>query len=352
MIDEETVQLATLVCSQTSLSDAYDLYRAYLPMLKGWRFVFSSENGVQTGLAVSRSFAAGAVVKSAYQSDSVFVLDELTVEDMARLGRAEYPIDFSISLDTEALSYIHPHLVHPTRSLPQDFQEVFAFLAKNEVNCDAWPYQLENLRNLRDSDNYDKVYKRLRAYQVLRFIDASHLEATGGVRSALAEEDLNKEAQEMLVSMLRRAEESSAGDGTLQLHCLLFCLLLKIILLKLAHPRETMAKKLFAMAEFMDQSLSIMMLPEGLLAQKYFLMGQNLRFFGKVQTKKPNLLRTVNGMAWDLVHRRNLDSTIGADLERGARYFFPAILTFDKGFAEVMDLYSLRACASHRSREA
>ena len=180
-------------------------------MLKGWRFAFSSENGAQTGLAVNRSFAAGAVVKSAFQSDSVLVLDELTVEDMARLGRAEYPIDFSISLDTEALSYIHPHLVHPTRRLPQDFQEV--------------------------------------------------------------------------------------------------------------------------------------LLPEGLLAQKYFLMGQNLRFFGKVQTKKPNLLRTVNGMAWDLVHRRNLDSTIGADLERGARYFFPAILMFDKGLAEVMDLYSLRACA-------
>jgi hypothetical protein len=30
---------------------------------------------------------------------------------------------------------------------------------------------------------------------------------------------------------------------------------------------------------------------------------------------------------------------------RGARYFFPALLTFDKKFIEIMDLYPLKACA-------
>jgi hypothetical protein len=84
---------------------------------------------------------------------------------------------------------------------------------------------------------------------------------------------------------------------------------------------------------------------ECLLAQKYFSVGQQLRFFKEVQSKKENLLSVRNAMARDLTHVRRVFFTATLDYGTGARYFFPAILTFDRGFAEIIDFYTLRSCA-------
>ncbi|KAF1007586.1 MAG: hypothetical protein GAK28_01541 [Luteibacter sp.] len=51
------------------------------------------------------------------------------------------------------------------------------------------------------------------------------------------------------------------------------------------------------------------------------------------------------GMAWDLYHVRQLEENMTFKPSPGARYFFPALLTFDKRFIEIIDLYPLRALA-------
>jgi hypothetical protein len=49
-------------------------------------------------------------------------------------------------------------------------------------------------------------------------------------------------------------------------------------------------------------------------------------------------------MAWDLYHFRQVTQMLSRDLTQEIHYYFPAMLTFDKGFAEILDVYSLRAC--------
>lgn len=50
-------------------------------------------------------------------------------------------------------------------------------------------------------------------------------------------------------------------------------------------------------------------------------------------------------MTWDLVHYRYLEQAITFNMGNGERYFFPGLLTCDKGFIEVMELTSLKAVA-------
>lgn len=50
-------------------------------------------------------------------------------------------------------------------------------------------------------------------------------------------------------------------------------------------------------------------------------------------------------MAWDLWHIRQLEESMTLTPDPRARYFFPSLLTFDKRFVEVMDLYPLRSLA-------
>jgi hypothetical protein len=98
-------------------------------------------------------------------------------------------------------------------------------------------------------------------------------------------------------------------------------------------------------AEFGDSVLATLGGRETALARAYFERGQNMSFFRKVQKNNADLLKTLRNMAWDLSHVRRMELTMTAQPTSSARYFFSALLTFDKGLIEVLDLYPLKALA-------
>jgi len=66
-----------------------------------------------------------------------------------RNGVATFSIDYSISLDTQAVSYLKSFIVGSTGgSLPKDIAEVLGFITRDDVYVDPIPYVLENLHNL------------------------------------------------------------------------------------------------------------------------------------------------------------------------------------------------------------
>jgi len=87
-----------------------------------------------------------------------------------------------------------------------------------------------------------------------------------------------------------------------------------------------------------------MFLSEVVLLMRYFANGQKLKFFAKIQSGRNDLLRTLSGMTWDLYHFRQVTHMLSKGPTQDAHYYFPAMLTFDKGFAEIIDIYSLCAC--------
>jgi hypothetical protein len=86
------------------------------------------------------------------------------------------------------------------------------------------------------------------------------------------------------------------------------------------------------------------------LARAYFERGQSMRFFSKFQKSRNDLFKTLRNMAWDLSHIRRMELCMAAGGRSDARYFFPALLTFDKGLIEVLDLYPLKALAFEAGR--
>jgi len=55
-------------------------------------------------------------------------------------------------------------------------------------------------------------------------------------------------------------------------------------------------------------------------------------------------------MAWDLWHIRQLEVGLTLSIRPEARYYFNALLTFDKRLIEIMDLYALRSFGYNASR--
>lgn len=332
------------VCNSDNPSEALSVYRAAAPFLKDCRFVLASKSGATPGFAVNRTFSDGASVRSLFKTNNVLVLDDTTVAEMDK-GTATYPIDFSISLDTQALSYLAPHLAGKIAGIPLDFKEVFEFIARDDVHVDPIPYMLENLHNLESEGAAAKILEKLKAYEVLRTIDLNWLSSRGEARSTLSSTELTKRANELLSRMQQNRADSSLMTEISFRHQFMYIQLLKMACIQLKSPSQSINKKMASYAEFCDSRLATMSGRETAIARAYFERGQQLEFFGKIQKKGKDLFGTLDGMAWDLWHVRQLEIAMTLKPDENARYFFPALLTFDKRFIEIMDLYPLKACA-------
>jgi len=122
-------QIVARICNSDTTSEAFQLYQLAAPLLKDYKFVFASDKGGQPGFAVNRTFSAGAAVRSLFKTDRILVLDPDTTLEMES-GQSTYLIDYSISLDTNAMSYLVPHMAGKRGGgIPADFLEVFEFIA-------------------------------------------------------------------------------------------------------------------------------------------------------------------------------------------------------------------------------
>jgi hypothetical protein len=123
--------------------------------------------------------------------------------------------------------------------------------------------------------------------------------------------------------------------------------------IQLRRPQlELAADKIAEFMDFMDGTLQTICAREAIVAAEYFARKQgDFRFFNKIQTKHPKNRINLENMAWDLCHIRHIElaatfaETMSDDPLTSPRYFFPALLTCDIGFIEVMDLYPLKSLA-------
>ncbi|MFM0211493.1 hypothetical protein PQQ96_29285 [Paraburkholderia sediminicola] len=354
MINNE-LELVALIGNAGTAQIAHDLFALFEPKLKSWYFIRASDKGPSPGLSVNRTFGHGAAVKTLFASEKVIVLDSQTLADMSR-GQATFPIDYSISLDTQALSYLEPYLLGNTAKLPKDFSEVFAFISQPNVNVDPMPYMLENMQNVTDEKKASRIYKKLYAYEVFRTIDIPNFDATGEIRSTEPSNVITTRAEVLMKDMRRDAVNKKAVNVIRYRFRLIHIILLKIACIQLSSGASVI-EKLHELLTFMDQRICTIFAREALLARAYFERGQKLTFFGKIHKKgegsagigaAEDLLNTLRGMAWDLLHIRHLEEAFTMRPEKSARYYFPSFLTFDKRLSEIIDLCPLRCIAYKR----
>lgn len=333
------------ICESRTIEEAFQLYHQYCSLLKDYKFVFGTDEGGAPGYAVNRTFRAGAAIRSLFNTERVLVFDPKTWRDMES-GKAIYSIDYSISLDTQAISHLIPYLSGKKHSsLPKDLCEVFEFLIRNDVQIDPLPYLSENYLKLRNSETADGVYRTLKAYEVLRNLDVGWFKQHGEVRSTLTDHELAIKAQQHLSKMYLECEDKLVMDGLLFRHQSMYVLLLKMVAIQLRAPRASLNNKLSLFLQFCDDEIASLFLRETILAKAYFERGQKFGFFGKIQKNKGDILVQLSNMAWDLWHIRQMEEVITFTPPKGARYLFPAFLTFDKKFIEVIDLCPIKSLA-------
>ncbi|ENX61245.1 MULTISPECIES: hypothetical protein [Acinetobacter] len=334
------------IAMASDLSDSLEIYKNNISRLKGYKFVFANANlkGFATGISIDKDFPSGGVVRSLYGHEKVFVLDEVTFEEMAENKTAQFAIDYSISLDTQALSYLNPFIYTPkSNQLHDKIREVFDFISQEHVWVDSSPYDLENSFNLLDSKNHGKIFNKVRAYEFLRNLDVKKYNSTKEISCHLSDVELIKATQEHLAHKFHGLEDLRVVEGLKRRFNIVYVLLLIIAIVQLGHKRASLFEKMKLYFEYNDRFLAAISLREAILAREFFVKQQNLLFFSKVQINKKGIFSELRNMTWDVLHFKQLEESATFKLNKEARYFFPAILTFDQKFIEIIELFKLKS---------
>lgn len=332
------------VATSDNLLKSIKMFEKNLPLLHDCHFVFDAENGPLPGYSVNFDFTDGSAIRSLFKSPKVFVLDYKTIRAM-QTGTASFKVDYSISLDTQALSYLEPFLEKRTSKLPKDFDEIFKFISKDETSIDPLPYMHENYINLKDPQKANKIFQKIKAYEVLKSLNYKMLSEQRLLESYLNDLELNKNAQESIAFMYQDLSNSTYFDTIRTRVFSYYALLLKMIYIQIYSPKKSTYNKLIEFLDFSHSILSTMFFRETLISNNFFDKGQDFGFFSKIQKNKTDLFEVALGMAWDLYHIRQLELGLTIRPDSTADYFFPSLLSCDKRLAEVMHLYPLHCCA-------
>lgn len=342
----ETMKVVQEVCSAETLQESYLLYMAFKERLKGWRFVLANDRGNFTHSGLHSQFPNTAVVRSLFSTKQVSVLDEYTVEDMQ--ANIQIPFDYSIALDTQALSYLHPYIFGSkqlSEGVDADMVEVFDFLSREDVNCDPSPYLHENTRNIARGDHVDEVYNSLYAYEILKTLDVNKYKSSKKIESLYSDAENFKSVQYLLSSQTYTLNaDARLLDGARKRYFQILCTILKIVEIGIG-SKKSRENKAISLLEFMHQNMATLMHRELMVGCAFFELGANFDFFDKIHKGNPKLFSYIPSMTWDLLHLREREEASTLLPIEGTRYFFSAFLTFDRRLASVIDKFPVRVMA-------
>lgn len=341
------LEIINLICQAGTLKKSFELYEKYMAHLKGWVFIFPSYHGSTVGFSVNRSFSGRGRVRGLFSTPNAFILDETIYHGMKNHQQIIFPIDYSVSLDNQATSYIESYINGNLSKTPIDLYEAIEFITRPEVNIDPVPYLIENLFNLNQENNIDKIFNKIKAYEILRYIDRDYFLKNKKICSVLSEEELNSSSSKFISTMLHDLSSPAFQELNTQINAY-YALLLKMSIIHFT-SKKSADTKIYEFLKFTDEHISTLFLRESIFARMFFEKGNSLAFFYKVQLNTTNLLPVLKGMAWDFHHIRSMERICSSNIFSEAQYFFPSILTFDASLSELIDLCPLKAIAYNKT---
>lgn len=121
----------------------------------------------------------------------------------------------------------------------------------------------------------------------------------------------------------------------------MYATLLGIAWIHLRAPKRAVRDKLLDLLDVFHYDFNALILRELKYGAVLFTEGHRMKFFGRVQRSRPQLLANLVNMSWDLLIARRMEHHIGVG-SRGGRFYAAYLLTFDQDLVRLIDTYSLR----------
>lgn len=347
-------------------SELYSLWAYNMNALEGYRYLSCFSDDVENQLPADLQQyrfggKADAYLLSHFENSNFFYLsNEIVFEHMNDRG-VTFPIDFSISMDSNYVGYIS-RFVHG-QSLGSNaaaFIDSFAYIKRNNLNTDINPYLIENFEDAQNDQNRELIVERFADYWLTTTCEprCENPSSIADFDFEMSREEARKEAE------IRSADifDSNLAEGyygqiqTMYYTC--YFILLKTFIIEFTNRNRPSHKKFQLLLQSVHSDLRRMMERELVLAYLYFCSRASVPFYASFHPSgnaKKDVVAKLRNMAWDIYFYRFCETSATMETSIGetvSHFYIPFFITFDKKLAHLYSLFSIKGYILNRKKES
>ena len=321
-----------------NLMEHMGCFQHFYEELKDCTFVvFSEDEGTELPEALHSNYDNDFAIINIGSTNRYYAVNSTIYEEMLRTGRSDYYIDVCVELDTQAVSYLK-NIFEEYNKIPDydKIRKMIEYLQLPEVNYCCVPYLVENAAKKDDIKVID-CYKNIKSFMLFKSFDFSVFEEKGECAYVRQEEDIQIDVDGLYNDMLSE-KFYQAYENLFRMQKALYVLLLKTVCIEFTN-RKSAKNKVMELFDFVNEQLGFIAERELEVCYYYFNHHEKTKkFFKKVQKNSKDLLHTINGMAWDLIHIRLIEQQFTLKPTDEVRFAIHVLLTYDDGLKEILQI--------------
>jgi hypothetical protein len=321
-----------------NLMEHMGCFQHFYEELKDCTFVvFSEDEGTELPEALHSNYDNDFAIINIGSTNRYYAVNSTIYEEMLRTGRSDYYIDVCVELDTQAVSYLK-NIFEEYNKIPDydKIRKMIEYLQLPEVNYCCVPYLVENAAK-KDDINVIDCYKNIKSFMLFKSFDFSVFEEKGECAYVRQEEDIQIDVDGLYNDMLSE-KFYQAYENLFRMQKALYVLLLKTVCIEFTN-RKSAKNKVMELFDFVNEQLGFIAERELEVCYYYFNHHEKTKkFFKKVQKNSKDLLHTINGMAWDLIHIRLIEQQFTLKPTDEVRFAIHVLLTYDDGLKEILQI--------------
>lgn len=300
--------------------------------------VFSKNEGTKLPETLCTNYDNDFAIINIGCANQYYAVNRQIYEEMIRTGRSDYNIDICVELDTQAVSYLKNIFVEYNQISDCDkIKELIEYLQLPEVNYSCIPYLVENTSK-KDVINKIDCYRNIKSFMLFKSFNYSVFLQNGICEYDRQEEDIQLDVDGLYNDMF--SEEFARGyEDLFRMHKSLYVLLLKAIYIEFINSKKSAQNKIMELFDFVNEKLGFVAERELEVCYYYFKHDDKTKkFFKRAQRNSNDLLNTISGMAWDLIHIRLIEQEFTIRPTDEVRFAIHVLLTFDNGLKEILQI--------------
>ncbi len=287
-----------------------------------------------------------------FHSENLYFADNQLLNEMFSAKEdVEFPVDYSIMVDTNYASYIHQFIKSDYSDFNNTNFNTIALLIREDFRYDYWFYILENskLTNLNDSfdlkefkTHHSDMYENLVSLELFKSIDSDAFKNNEGIKYTISKNEAIERTDYLIENLFCSEEGKKFFNEFSFMHKQMKLFLIGMLEINFKSGKSA-KNKIVELFDYMNEIVGAYLDREIRVSYEYFKKNSDLKIFNKVQRKGKvdGLSELLSNIAWDFVAPRAMEFFLRLDTE--ARFFLPFFLSHDKGLKQVLKMYDVKA---------
>ena len=309
---------------ELQFEDARHFYYKNFEYLSNVGFVFAYKNGNITLPEFNKSPAV--CINNFFTESQMAVINNASYLSFLTKQRVVMPVEFIISFDTQILIYLYRKSKGQLSELPAGIDEIIKIINNKGYSIDCIAYMLENTL-------FNPKFIKSKLYKENIYVFESYFNKN------------SKTTTKKLLNLQQKIQKQNYGIHLKMIYKQIYLALLVMVDLTFNYKSLDVYTRELKFLEYFHENIHIVPEREANLAKLYFLYDRKIKFFGKIQKGRTDIIKSLQNMAWDIFHIHNTMQSAATPTAFQTSIVIPLFITFDNRLKDIFPLYQINGCA-------